>query len=122
MNTNTRIPNPTPEDGAGVDRLVAAYFRSEMPAKWPAAPQPWAEKPLAAAAERGIDPSRRSRWALAASVALLIGSCWYLSGQVTDGKAKKPFNPDGTASPTAIDKHLGKDKPDPKGGTVPGMP
>jgi len=122
MNTNTRIPNPTPEEGAGLDRMVAAYFRSEMPSKWPAAPQPWAEKAHAASEQRGTDPSRRSRWALAASVALLVGCCWYLTGKVTDGKAKKPFNPDGMATPAAIDKNLGKDKPEKKGGPIPGMP
>jgi hypothetical protein len=82
MNTNPRIPSTQEE---GLDRLVVAYFRSEMPARWPAAPQPWAEKSRAAT-ESQADPSRKSRWALAASVALLIGSCWYLSGHVTDGK------------------------------------
>ena len=101
MNTNTRIPNP-PEEG--VDRLVAAYFRSEMPSQWPAAPQPWAEKPRPAV-ETTASPSRKSRWALAASVALLIGTCWYLSGQMTNGKAKQGLDlGSGEATPHKVIK------------------
>ncbi|HJZ91510.1 MAG TPA: hypothetical protein VKE40_11605 [Gemmataceae bacterium] len=119
MNTNTPTPNPAGDD---LDRLFAAYFQAEMPKKWPAAPRPWADKPRAANTSPRTDPSHRSRWALAASVALLIGSCWYLSGHITDGRTKPQFNPDGTASPTAIEKNLGKDKADPKVAPIPGMP
>jgi hypothetical protein len=107
MNTTTRIPNP-PEDGAELDRLLGAYFRSEMPARWPTAPQPWAEK-AQAAADPSVNPSRKSRWALAASVALLIGGGWYLSGHLTDGKAKRGLDlGNGEAKPPAVIKdHMG---------------
>lgn len=91
MNMNPPIPN-RPEDE--IDRLFAAYFRAERPARWPAAPRPWANRAQPAAVPTG-DPSTRSRWALAASVALLIGGYWYLSGQATDGRIRPGFNPDG---------------------------
>jgi hypothetical protein len=108
MSTNTRIPNP-PEDG--LDRLISAYFRAEMPANWPAAPRPWSEKPHVSAGNHA-NPARRSRWALAASVALLIGGCWYLSGHLTDGQAKKGTNfDDSTAKPPNVIKdNLGTPK------------
>jgi hypothetical protein len=106
MSKNTRIPN-RPEDE--IDRLFAAYFRAEMPARWPNAPRPWAET-VQPAPPASADPTRKSRWALAASVALLIGSCWYLSGHVTDGKAKPGFNPGGGTANLKHLKDMGKDK------------
>ena len=106
MSMNTRIPN-RPEDE--IDRLFTAYFRAEMPARWPNAPRPWAQT-VQPASSAPADPTRKSRWALAASVALLIGSCWYLSGHVTDGKAKPGFNPEGGAADVNHLKHLSKDK------------
>jgi len=111
MSTNTRIPNTPPREGDGLDRLIAAYFRAEMPANWPAAPQPWAEKSFVAA-DHHANPARRSRWALAASVALLIGGCWYLSGHLTDGQAKKGSNLDDTTAkmPKEIKDNLGTTK------------
>ena len=84
MKTTNQLPNPA---GDQVDRLLSGYYRSEMPAKWPAAPQPWAEITPSALPSR--NQASRSRWALAASVAILVGGCWYLSGQITDGKARK---------------------------------
>jgi len=103
MNTTTRIPN-TPEDGAGLDQLLAAYFRSEMPTRWPATPVPWAEKPQAGT-NHVANPSRKSRWALAASVALLIGGGWYLSGHMTDGKTKQGLDlGTGEAAPPKVIK------------------
>lgn len=107
MSKNTRIPNRPDDD---LDRLFTAYFRAEMPARWPNAPRPWAQtvQPAQAAS---ADPTRRSRWALAASVALLIGSCWYLSGHVTNGKSKPGFDlKDGEATPKHV-KDLGKGPP-----------
>jgi len=110
MSTNIRIPKARPQEGDGLDRLIAAYFRAEMPANWPAAPQPWAEKPHVAA-DNHISPARRSRWALAASVAILIGGCWYLSGHLTDGQKKGPNLDDTTAKmPKEIKDNLGTSK------------
>ena len=103
MNTTTRIPNP-PEDGAGLDGLLAAYFRSELPTRWPGAPEPWANQPRPAASHVG-NPSRKSRWALAASVALLIGGSWYLSGHLSDGKPKQGLDlGSGEAAPPKVIK------------------
>jgi hypothetical protein len=107
MSMNTRIPN-RPDDE--VDRLFTAYFQGQLPDRWPNPPHPRAEKAQPIPTASG-DPAARSRWALAASVALLIGSCWYLSGHVTDGKAKPGFNPDGGAADLKHVKDLGKDKP-----------
>ena len=111
MTTNTPQPSVP---GDEVDRLVTAYFRAEMPAKWPAAPDTTGASRHAARSEnaRGADPATKSRWALAASVALLIGSCWYLSGHATNGHRR----PDTTLneSTTADAKHAkdaGKDPP-----------
>jgi hypothetical protein len=42
---------------------------------------------------------------LAASVALLIGSCWYLSGQATNGHRR----PDTTLNETTADVKQAKD-------------
>jgi hypothetical protein len=108
MSTNTRISNSSEE---GLDRLIAAYFRAEMPANWPAAPQPWAEKPHVSV-NNHANPARRSRWALAASVALLVGGCWYLSGHLSDGQAKKSTNFEGTTAkmPKEIKDNLGTPK------------
>lgn len=114
MTTNTTNPTPTGDD---VDRLLSAYFRAEVPARWPAAPRPWADKARTSTPAAAGDPTARSRWALAASVALLLGGCWYLSGHLTDGKAPKPGLDDTTATP----KHV-KDLAHPKGEPAPKMP
>jgi hypothetical protein len=92
MNTNPNTPT-RPEDG--IDRTVGAYFRSEMPNPWPAAPRPWAEK--ATLSTPATHSASRSRWALAASVAILVGGCWYLSGHLTDGRKRPDTNFNGTA-------------------------
>jgi hypothetical protein len=107
MTTNKPLPA-----GDEIDRLLTAYYRSEMPANWPEPPRPWTE-PARIARTSGTS-SNRSRWALAASVALLIGGCWYLSGQITDGRPKKDLRlEEGTANPPKVIKdHL--PKPDPK--------
>jgi len=109
MNTNT--PQPT-VPGDDVDRLLTAYFRAQMPAKWPAAPSPGGLRRSARdESSPRTDPAAKSRWALAASVALLVGSCWYLSGKATDGHRR----PDTTLTDTTADvkhaKDAGKDPP-----------
>ena len=110
MNTNSRPSTPPGDD---LDRLLTAYFRAEMPARWPPAPAPagsgGSRRP---ARPDNADPAVRSRWALAASVALLVGSCWYLSGLATDGRPKKgPGLDDTTAKmPKEVKDHLGGPK------------
>lgn len=97
-----------------MDRLLGAYFRAQMPAKWPAPPETTggSSHPARQSIARGPDPATRSRWALAASVALLIGTCWYLSGHATNGHRR----PDTTLNEntTADVKHAkeaGKEPP-----------
>ena len=108
MTTTTPQPNLP---GDEVDRLLTAYFRAEMPARWPAAPSPSGtfRRPDNAPA---ADPASKSRWALAASVAILVGSCWYLSGLATDGRPKKGLGlDDGQANPPKLIKdHMGPSK------------
>jgi len=79
MNPTASTPNPgegLPDD---LDRLLTAYFRSEVPSPWPSLPIPTTVQPAAA------PPSNRlaqSRLVLAASIAgLLIGS-WLLTGKL----------------------------------------
>ena len=99
MTTNLKKPTPA---GDPIDGLLSAFYRAETPSKWPAAPRPWAD-PAHTKYDRTADPSTRSRWALAASVAMLLGGCWYLSGQMTDGHVKQGLGlDDGTASPPEI--------------------
>jgi hypothetical protein len=93
-----------------LDRLVGAYFRAELPAKWPAAPRP-VEKIAYRSAPPAVDPSVKSRWALAASVAMLLGGCWYLSGHLNDGKTKPGLNLEGTGADLKHVKDMKKDPP-----------
>ena len=111
MTTTTPQPNLPGDD---LDRLLTAYFQAEMPAKWPAPPsadeRSGVRRPVLSAAP--TDPTSRSRWALAASVAILIGGCWYLSGLATDGRPKKGLGlDDGQATPPKLIKdHMGPPK------------
>jgi hypothetical protein len=72
------LPPHNPDD---IDAMLSKYFKNEMPKKWPAAPavdvepvQPFARN------------SSTSRWALAASVMLLVGVCWYAGRGTTPGE------------------------------------
>jgi len=103
---STMSQNNTSDD---MDRLFGAYFQAELPAKWPAAPRPSVEKAHNRTAI--VDPSVKSRWALAASVAMLLGGCWYLSGQLNDGKAKPGLNLEGTGADLKHVKDMKQDPP-----------
>ena len=65
-----------------VDRLLSAFFRAEMPDPWPEAPEHQSTladvQPVTVAAAPGVTLNP-SRFSLAVSVALLIGTCWCLS-------------------------------------------
>lgn len=63
-----------------VDRLLSTYFKAELPKTFPPL-STRAEYPQPVRANRERNHSR-SRWALAASVAMLLGGCWYISGQI----------------------------------------
>jgi hypothetical protein len=80
-----------------LDRLLSDFFRSQIQHPWPPAPMPQRAEPSvmvglrnsAAAGEPSrtqpttaqstSDPSARARYTLAASFAMLLGTCWYLS-------------------------------------------
>jgi hypothetical protein len=110
MTTNTPQPNVP---GDEVDRLLGEYFQAQMPAKWPPAPTPANEPARSARPDisRRPDPATKSRWALAASVALLIGSCWYLSGQATNGHRRPDTSLNETTADVKHAKDAGKDPP-----------
>ena len=79
------MSQPLPPDR--IDALLSGFYKSKLPSPWPAAPA-FAEpaKPRLAA------PSSRARYTLAASVAFLLGTCWYLSNgnPSADRPASKP--------------------------------
>jgi hypothetical protein len=70
-----------------IDELLSDFYKSRMPRPWPAAPAPVMASPA------GNDASRRAgnraRFTLAASVALLVGLCWYF----TNGSQPGPQGP-----------------------------
>jgi hypothetical protein len=79
-----------------VDRLLSAFFKAEMPDPWPAAPTASTTEPSGLVAERAEAPrnepavarrdhNSRARYTLAASVALLLGTCWTLSDGFQSG-------------------------------------
>lgn len=101
----TATPTQThpPDD---LDRLFSDFFKAQLKQPWPNAPLP----PVAAksaqpaepatlvtarAAEAPAAPARRdsgarARVTLAASVALMLGTCWYLSNGVQPGTRPAP--------------------------------
>jgi hypothetical protein len=91
----TMTQNPPPD---ALDKLLSDFFKRQMKQPWPPAPVPPGPSPLSAldgrvslngkptlaepapAARTPADPITPARLTLAASVALLLGGCWYLSG------------------------------------------
>jgi hypothetical protein len=74
--------------GDNLDDLLRAFFRAEMPSPWPKAPPTPSRPalrllPVPAAAPRRPRVLTRSRLALAASVALMLGGAWFLSRTAT---------------------------------------
>jgi len=104
---NPKLPTPPHRDP---DRLFGAYFQKALPAEWPAAPRPWAD-PVRTNPAPTADPARKSRYALAASVAILLGGCWMLSNQFSAGKAKKDLDLRGGEANINHVKDLGKAPP-----------
>ncbi len=129
----------TPTTPEPIDQILSDFFKSELKSPWPAAPDtaslgnprfgiPRSAVPSSAASARGVvsaparpplaDPTAKARYTLAASVALLLGTCWYLSSGLP-GRGTGPLSPDTTtpdllpdltASDPAALKHLRKDK------------
>jgi len=68
--------------GDDLDRLLSDFFRSELPHPWPEAKIP-DEQPKSLPARKSSPrwATFRSRFALAASIALLLVGGWFLSGR-----------------------------------------
>ncbi len=87
-------PSMRPEQPDGLDGLLRAYFRNQVPQPWPAAPFP----PARTLPFRLPGPQsgrlRRSRLALAASVAILTLGAFFAAGKIapesTPGLRLKP--------------------------------
>jgi hypothetical protein len=94
--------NTTPanaETADELDRLLSDFFKAELKTPWPKAPTPAAAatEPSELAATRaaeaprnvptptGRDNTARARFTLAASVALMLGTCWYMSNGFAPG-------------------------------------
>ena len=96
----------TPDE---LDRLLADFFKAQLKRPWPGAPTPTAAaksaEPSELAAARAADAPRnhptparcdntaRARFTLAASVALMLGTCWYLSNGYQPGERPGPGAP-----------------------------
>jgi hypothetical protein len=83
MNATDQLPTET-----DLDKLLANFFKAELPDPFPGLKLPAArsaELPVPAAPRMPIERQpvfTKSRFALAASVALLLGGCWYLSAHI----------------------------------------
>ncbi|QJW99371.1 hypothetical protein [Frigoriglobus tundricola] len=96
--------NATPKPAAApdeLDRLFTDYFKSQLKRPWPNAPIPVAAATPAEPSELAVarasetprnrpnpatrDNTARARFTLAASVALMLGTCWYLSNGFEPG-------------------------------------
>jgi hypothetical protein len=103
MNSNT------PSDA--LDRLLSDYFKAQMKRPWPGAPRPTAQAAPARRVEvrnttaAGLltNHPTRARITLAASVAILLGSCWYLSSESQPASRSAPDQPGRTSSPLPLE-------------------
>jgi hypothetical protein len=126
-----------------LDRALSDFFKSKMKQPWPAAPATPARIPTSepsglvaartaagnatveaprnqpATAGTPRDASSKSRYTLAVSVVVLLGSCWFLSNGFQPGEQTGPVNsspkffgvlPDAGAENPAALKELRKDK------------
>lgn len=86
-----------------LDRLFSEFFKAQLKQPWPNAPVPASgaakpaepselvvaratETPRSAPAPARRDNSARARFTLVASVALMLGTCWYLSNGFAPGE------------------------------------
>jgi hypothetical protein len=75
-------PSP-PKPGDDLDGLLRAFFGSQMPPRWPAPPLPPSRLTPTERRPPSGQAHNRSRWALAASVGLLLLGSLFLSGRFT---------------------------------------
>jgi len=85
---NANLPSAVPD---AMDQILFRFFQAELPRSWPMPPLVETQ-PSTLVAERAASAERASgatsRWALMASVALLMGVCWYAgSGTTIPGAA-----------------------------------
>ena len=111
---NTSSTNPESPDE--LDRLMSAFFKAQLKHPWPNAPVPTSgaartatepselvaartgtaprnNAPAPARPAKGHDNTARARFTLAASVALMLGTCWYMSNGFRAGRAVDPVPP-----------------------------
>ena len=98
---NNTPTNTEPSDE--LDRLLSDFFKGELKKPWPKAPmtpgaRTSASEPSELAAARAAEAPRnqprpanrdntaRARFTLAASVALMLGTCWYMSDGFQPGE------------------------------------
>jgi hypothetical protein len=102
----TRPPidaNGVGHDGDDLDEALSAFFRSEMPHPWPQLQLPNEKPPAVRPAPAAPAPSRRPwfrspRFALAASVALLIAGYAMMSAALTPPAPPEATRIDGSGS------------------------
>lgn len=71
-----------------VDDLLSDFFKSKLRQPWP--PAPSTAEPSSLLAARCAPQSNRARVTLAASVAILLGACWYFSNGPQPAERGKP--------------------------------
>jgi hypothetical protein len=103
-----------------LDRLLSDFFKSQMKKPWPAAPAVTSEPSVFVAARTaevesprnqpaGRDTGTRARYTLAASVALLLGTGWFLSNGFQPAERPGPLPgvaPKGIGDATASDPEV----------------
>ena len=118
MKTDDRISTET-----DLDKMLSSYFKAELPDPFPEMKLSLkrAEMPMPAMAfSRALSDeqaSSKSRFSLAVSVALLLGGCWYLSGQIGGEVKQRPLTGKGDGS-AKITKDLLKASEQPKNSTA----
>jgi hypothetical protein len=111
-------PPVRPEDarqpGDEIDALLRAYYRAEMPDPWPSFEAPLRQNVVPFRKPTRRFPLMRSRLAVAASVALIVGGMWFLSRMPHNSKpdATLPLGP-GVGTKIKMHESLiqGKDGP-----------
>ncbi|HEY7313791.1 MAG TPA: hypothetical protein VH643_30860 [Gemmataceae bacterium] len=99
------VQEPPKRPGDDLDGLLRMFFRAQMPYPWPAPPTSHFRTEPAARPATSRRPLIRSRWALAASIALLLLGSLLLPGRFTPG-SKPEQGPDGS---TISDRPLKRD-------------
>ena len=88
------VQEPPKRPGDDLDGLLRTFFRAQIPHPWPAPPTSHFRIEPAARPATSRRPLIRSRWALAASIALLLLGSLLLPGRFTPG-SKPEQGPDG---------------------------